>query len=189
MQRQKYLGATSLTSRLTPEYEQRMAGEGKKTEATLLIVEQGLQRRIYYGFLTKKTNRYPGSFLFPIPASSFYPMDFRSKTAMLSRSNTCPRNPKYAGFNFPQPTNQTFSRIPPARPRSRATRPPGSLTGSKPLHNQTRDGAEKGWQRLADLIFQQYPPDKNLDHNRDSYFRLVRETEFAQSVARECWDK
>jgi hypothetical protein len=39
------------------------------------------------------------------------------------------------------------------------------------------------------LIFQSAPAERNAQHNRDTYLRLVREPEFHRIIQRECWDR
>lgn len=187
-QREKFLSATSLTSRLTPEYEQRMNAEGKKTEAQLLVVEEGLRRRIYYGFLTEKNKQVSGLFSVPDTGLIILPNGFPLEDRDAFEVQYLPSEPEVHRVNFFQPSNQTLAaylqRAFDAEQRAHPQATPGhSLCVTKLAMEQ------KGWKQLADVIFQSTPPEKNYEHNRDSYLRLVREAEFAKAVAKECWDK
>jgi hypothetical protein len=40
---------------------------------------------------------------------------------------------------------------------------------------------------LADFYFQDFSPDENPDHNRNTFLRLVRDLPFQKKVEKECW--
>ena len=46
----------------------------------------------------------------------------------------------------------------------------------------------KGINGLADVYFQQEPTISSPIHNRDSYYRLVRDPGFQQALSKRCWD-
>lgn len=188
MQRQKLLGATSLSSRLKPEYEARMAVEGKPAVAQLQVVEEGLKRRIYYGFLTDKDKHISGLFSVPDTGLIVLPNGFPLENRDAFQVRYLPLEPEIHLVDFFQPTDQTLAAYLQRALEAEQRAHPGATPGhSLCVAHLTLE--KKGWQQLADLIFQSVPPEKNLDHNRDSYLRLVREAEFARVIARECWDK
>lgn len=188
VQRQKLMGAASLSSRLKPEYEARIANEGKKAVTQLIIVEEGLQRRIFYGFLTEKNKQVSGLFSAPDTGLIILPNGFPLENRDAFEVHYLPSEPEIHRVEFFQPTDQTLAAyLQRALEAEQKAHPAATPGHSLCVAQVTLE--KKGWERLADLIFQSTPPEQNLDHNRNSYLRLIREAEFAQAVARECWDK
>lgn len=188
LQRQKLTGAVSLGSRLTPEYEARMANEGKKAVAQLIVVEEGLQRRIMYGFLTEKNRQVSGLFSAPDTGLIILPNGFPLEDSDAFEVQYLPAEPEIHRVDFFQPTDQTLAAYLQRALEAEQKAHPGVSPGhSLCVAKLTLE--KRGWKRLADVIFQSTPPEQNFDHNRDSYLRLIREAEFAQAVERECWDK
>ena len=188
VQRQKLMSTTSLSSRLTPEYEERIAAEGKKAVAQLLVVEEGLQRRIFYGFMTEKNKQVSGLFSAPDTGLIILPNGFPLENRDAFEVQYLPSEPEVHLVDFFQPTDQTLAAYLQRALEAEQKAHPGATRGhSLCLAKLTLE--KRGWKQLADVIFQTTSPEQNLNHNRDSYLRLVREAEFAQAIARECWDK
>ena len=188
MQQQKFSSAASLTSRLTPEYEQRLSGEGKTAVAKMLVIEQDLHRKVFYSFTTEQNRLVSGLFFVPDTGQILLPNGFPLTDQDAFVVRYLPSDPDVNTVDFFQPTDQTLvGYLQRAVDAEQHAHPGANIGHSLCLAKLTLE--QKGWKYLADLIFQSTPPEKNLDHNRDSYLRLVRDAEFSQAIERTCWDK
>lgn len=188
LQRQKQASAASLTSRLKPEYEQRLVENGKLSVAQLILAEEAMHRRIFYTFLTETNKQVAGQFIVPDTGQVLLPNGFPLADHDAFTVRYLPAEPDIHRVEFSEPTEATVAGyVRQALAVEQSTHP-----NATPGHSGcvvARTVEEKGWQHLADIIFQSTPPEKNRDHNRDSYLRLIRDPGFAQVLTRDCWDK
>ena len=187
-QRQKQTAAASLTARLQPEYEQRLAENGRLAVVQLIIAEEALHRRIFYTFLTETNKQVSGQFMAPDTGQVILPTGFPLNNNEAFEVRYLPAEPDVHRVEFFRPTEQTVAGYAQQALAAEQRAHPGASPGHSGCVVE-RTMEEKGWEHLADLIFQATPPEKNLNHNRDSYLRLVRDTGFAKVLARDCWDK
>ena len=188
LQRQKQMAAASLTARLQPEYEQRLAENGRVAVAQLIIAEDALHRRVFYSFLTATDKQVSGQFMVPDTGQVILPNGFPLTSSDAFEVRYLPAEPDVHQVEFFRPAEQTVAGYAQqALAAEQRAHPDASPGHSSCVVERTME--EKGWERLADLIFQATPPEKNLRNNRDSYLRLIRDTGFAKVLARDCWDK
>lgn len=187
-QAEKRIAGTGLTSRLTPENEQRLRAEGRSAVARLVLVEVALSRQIFYGFTTEANDQVSGRFYVPDTGQIILPNGFPLHDRDAFAVHYLPSEPQIHRVDFDLPTDQTLAvyleeaRLAEVQAHPSATAGHGLCVAKLTLRH-------KGWRRLADLIFQTALPHQNLHNNRESYQRLLRDPEFANLLARECWDQ
>ncbi len=187
-QMEERLSGMSLVSGLTPENEQRLVVEGRTVIAHLVVVQEAMQRRVFYGFTTEKNEQITGQFYVPDTGQIILPNGFPLSDRDGFGVRYLPSEPQIHRVDFEQPTAQTLATyLEQARRAEAAAHPDASAGHSLCVAQLTLQ--HKGWRELADLIFQERPAYENPKNNRDSYNRLIREPEFAQLIAKTCWDK
>ncbi|MBK9336494.1 MAG: hypothetical protein IPM98_07845 [Lewinellaceae bacterium] len=186
-QKEDHLAGTSLTSRLTPENEKRLGADGRTAVAQFVVTYEPDQRQVFYGFITADSNRISGRFSVRDTGLIILPNGFPLRDGDAFSVRYLPAEPNIHRVDFYEPADRTIAgyleqaRL--AQLAAHPEAPPGySLCIARIALR------EKGWQRLADLIFQTAPSANNPSNNRESYLRLVREPGFAETVERECWD-
>ncbi|TNE53990.1 MAG: hypothetical protein EP344_14595 [Bacteroidetes bacterium] len=178
----------SMVSGLSPENERLLAAEGRTAIARLVLVQEDVQRRVFYGFLTEDKEQVSGRFYVRDTGQVILPNGFPLSDSDAFTVRYLPGQPQIHKVDFEQPTANTLAgyleqaRLAEVRAHPKAS-PGHSLCVAKLTLEQ------KGWHQLADLIFQSVPPDQNPEHNQNSYLRLIREPEFAQQIAKGCWDQ
>ena len=187
-QRQKEMTSTSLFSQASEENAQRLSVEGKTTTAHLYVVFEGLQRKVFYGFTTADSARISGKFAVPDTGAIVLPNGFPLHDQDVFELRYLPADPQIHRLDFyrpGRPTMTTYLQL--AAAVESSSHPDQSL---KHCQCMAMLAAEHlGWDKLADLIFQNQTSAQNERHNRDSYLRLMRDPEFAKLVQQECWDK
>ena len=187
-QEKKLALVNSLYSPVLPEHQARLLEEGKTATAQLLIVEEDLRRRVYYGFLTADNTRISGIFTVPDTGLILLPNGFPLSDRDAFSVRYVPAEPKIHRVDFSEPADQTLAGyLQQAFDAERRAHP--AVSEAHSLCVATVVMKRKGWPQLADVIFQTTDPHANGKHNRESYLRLIREPELAQAVTKECWDK
>jgi hypothetical protein len=99
-----------------------------------------------------------------------------------------PSDPQVHRLDFYQPTRATIANY--VRMAGDAERRNHPGISEKHSICLALSAAElKGWQSLADFIFQTKSSEENNRHNRDSYHRLLRDVDYVRVVGEGCWDK
>ncbi|MEQ1747600.1 MAG: hypothetical protein ABMA02_19370 [Saprospiraceae bacterium] len=179
---------STLTSGLTPENAHRLATEGRTAVAQLIVVQEALRRRIFYGFTTTQNAQISGLLSVPDTGQIVLPNGFPLRDRDVFAVRYLPADPHVHQINFDNPAPETVAGyLELARVAEVAAHPEHSPGHS--LCVATLVLRHQGWHRLADLVFQQTPAKNNPRNNRETYLRLVRGVEFAKLVGRECWDR
>ena len=187
-QKQDYLSATSLTSQLTPENERRLAAEGRTDVAQMVIVQESMRRRVFYGFVAAGNNRVSGHFSVRDTGLIILPNGFPLRDRDAFSVRYLPDDPRIHTVNFEAPTPETIAGyLEQARLAQLVAHPEATLGYNLCVAHLTL--REKGWPHLAHLIFQSASAEQNPRNNRESYLRLVREPGFAKKIEQECWDR
>ena len=187
-QMQERLAGTSLSGDLSAENQLLLNAAGQASVAQLFVLEEGLQRSVFYGFATAENDQISGRFRAPDTGLIILPNGFPLNDRDAFAVRYLPADPQVHQVDFFQPTAATLAGYLEAARRAEAGAHPEATPGHS-LCLAERTLEQKGWERLADLIFQATPPFQNPKNNRDTYLRLVREPGFAQLVAKTCWDK
>lgn len=180
--------ASGLGSGLTPATELRLAEEGKTAVAELLIVKDTAQRRVFYGFTAENGQRISGRFAVPDTGAILLPNGFPLSDGHTFTVRYLPASPWVHLLDFERPTPHTLEQYLQAAYQAEWQAHP-QLSKGHSLCLAQLTLQEKGWRRLADVIFQSAAPAANARNNRDSYLRLIREPQFASLVDQSCWDK
>lgn len=186
--RERGLAERGISSRLTPENEQRLQLAGKTAVARLFMGQEGGQRRVFYAFSTEDGRQISGKMAVPDTGKILLPTGFELADRDEFAARYLPDEPRVHELRFDQPTDlqkQAYLRA--AVAAEQAAHPEKSPAACACLVFLARD--ERGWPSLADVIFQQAAPAQNPSHNRESYLRLLRETGFAERLKTACWDK
>lgn len=187
-QMEERLSGTTLSSDQTPENQQRLAARGQTAVAQLVIAQDAQHRRVFYGFATPDNDHVSGFFYVQDTGQIILPNGFPLADRDAFAVRYLPDEPRVHQVDFFQPSDNTLARyLESARLAEARAHPEATAGHSRCVARLTLE--QRGWQHLADLIFQTAKPYENLKNNRDSYLRLVREPAFAQLVAKECWDK
>ncbi len=187
-QKAEQLADTSLTSRLTPENERLLAVGGSSAVAQLFVVHEALKRQVFYGFITANKVQISGHFSVPDTGLIVLPNGFPLRDRDAFSVRYLPSDPGIHQVNFEEPDPETIRGYLEQAGGAQAAAHPEATPGHSLCVAQLVL-QEKGWPFLADLIFQAAPPERNVQHNRDSYLRLVREPEFAKKINQACWDR
>lgn len=187
-QREKEMTRTSLFSKLSEENAQRLGAEGRTTTAQLYVVFEGRQRKVFYGFITADSAQISGKFTVADTGTIVLPNGFPLQDRHAFELRYLPADPQVHRLDFYQPTRPTMTAYlllaTAAEVRSHPDQSPQYCQCLAMLAAE-----RQGWDKLADLIFQEQTPVQNERHNRDTYLRLIRDPEFARLVQQECWDK
>ena len=176
-QKDERLGDSRLTSTLNPEAQQQLTAEGKTTVAELIVVHEALKRRVFYQFQTEADDLVSGYFQVPDTGRIILPNGFPLHDRDAFAVRYLPSAPRIHQVDFERPTARTLAvYLEQARLAEARAHPQSSDGRSLCIAKNTLE--HKGWRQLADLIFQNTPVDKNPNHNRESYLRLVREPDF-----------
>ncbi len=182
------LTKSSLFSNLSEENVRRLALEGKKDTAQLFAVRESLQRKVFYGFTTAGNLQVSGSFVVPDTGLIVLPNGFPLTDRDEFLVTYLPSDPQVHRLDFSQPTRSTITTY--VRMAGDAERRAHPGISDKRCICLALSAAElKGWQSLADFIFQSKTSEENDRHNRDSYLRLVRDVDYTKVVEEECWDQ
>ena len=187
-QREKSIAAGSMVSDFSEETLQRLSREGKTTFAQLYIVQEALQRRVFYGFTTADSTAVSGKFNVPAQGAVLLPNGFPLQDRDAFSATYLPTSPQIHRVDYFQPTQSTvmaYARR--AMEAEQIAHPEASPARCACLAQVTLE--QRGWVALADLIFQDQSPQVNARHNRDAYQRLIRDAEFAKVFKERCWDK
>lgn len=186
-QKETPLAGTSLTSQITPENGRRLAADGRTAVAQFVIAYTSTQRQVYYGFITAGNDRISGRFSVRDTGQIILPNGFPLRDSDAFSVRYLPSDPNIHRVDFERPTAQTIAGyLEQARLAQLAAHPEAPPGYSLCVARLTL--REKGWQHLADLIFQNEWSANNPKHNRESYLRLVRDPAFANTIEQECWD-
>ncbi|MEO6759851.1 MAG: hypothetical protein ABIO24_10395 [Saprospiraceae bacterium] len=187
-QRRKELTSTSLFSKVSEENAQRLSLEGKVTSAQLYLVFEGLQRKVFYGFTTADSARISGKFSVADTGIILLPNGFPLHDHDAFELRYLPADPEVHRLDFFHPTRSTMAGyLQQAAAEEGRNHPEQSLKRNQCLAMLVAE--RLGWDKLADLIFQNQSPDQNERHNHDSYLRLMRNPGLVKMLQDECWDK
>ncbi|MBK8193577.1 MAG: hypothetical protein IPK76_10365 [Lewinellaceae bacterium] len=182
------LSRSTLFSKMSMENARRLAYEGKADTAQLFIVKEALRRKVYYGFTTADSSRISGSLdvpdIGPIQLPNGFPLTDRDAFLV----TYLPSDPQVHRVDFYQPTRSTIEQyVRLAGEAEHLAHPDISQNRSWCM---VLSAAElRGWQSLADFIYQAKTVEENERHNRDSYQRLVRDVDYSRLVREACWDQ
>ena len=187
-QRHKELTKSSLFNKASEENVQLLAVNGKKTTAQLYLVFEGLERKVFYGFTTADSIKVSGKFAVPdtgqILLSNGFPLHDHDAFDL----RYLPTDPQVHRLDFFQPTRSTITNYLRLAAETEARNHPDQ----SPQRCQCiamLTAQQQGWEKLADLIFQQQSVEQNERHNQDTYLRLMRDPAFSKALQQECWDK
>ncbi len=186
-QRQKELNQTSLFHNASEENARRLATEGRMSTAQLYLVFEGLERKVFYGFTTADSVHVSGKFAVPDTGQILLPNGFPLQDHDAFDLRYLPADPQVHRLDFYQPTRSTivtYLRL--ATGAELRAHPDQSAQRCQCIALVT---AQQGWEKLADVIFQQKSVEQNERHNQDTYLRLMRDPAFAKTLQQECWDK
>jgi hypothetical protein len=187
-QQAKRLSQNSLYSTLSAENVRRLSFEGKTGTARLFETREAMVRKVFYGFTTADSAQISGSFKVPDTGLILLPNGFPLSDRDEFSVTYLPSDPQVHRLDFYQPTRSTIATY--VRMAGDAERRAHPEVSEKRSICLALSAAElKGWQSLADFIFQAKTPKENERHNRDSYLRLVRDMDYTKAVEEECWDK
>jgi len=187
-QQTKRLSQNSLFSNLSSEYVRRLSLEGKTGTARLFVVSEAMERKVFYGFTTADSVQISGTFKAPDTGEILLPNGFPLTDRDEFLVTYLPTDPRVHRLDFYQPTRSTIATY--VRMAGDAERRAHPDVSEKRSICLALSAAElKGWQSLADFIFQTKNHEENNRHNRDSYLRLVRDVDYSKAVEEECWDK
>ncbi len=186
-QREKEMSKTSLFSQVSEENARLLAMQGKTTNAQLYLVYEGLERKVFYGFTTADSTQVSGKFSAPDTGIVLLPNGFPLRDRDAFQLRYLPANPQIHRLDFYQPARSTIITYLQMAAEAEARAHPGQ----SPQHTQcvAMLTGQQGWEKLADLIFQQQSAAQNERHNQDTYLRLIRDPAFSKTLQEECWDK
>ena len=187
-QRKKRMSATSLFSQLTEQNASRLGQEGKNADVQLIVVKEGSQRKVYYGFVTADSVRVSGNFAVADTGQVLLPTGFPLADRDAFAARYLPNDPQVHRRDFHQPTPTTIMdylrRAIEAEQRSHP-----ALSPERNRCMVLTAFEQNGWQCLGHFMCQGMLPQQQMQYHRDSYLRFVREPDFARAVERECWDQ
>lgn len=187
-QKTERLTRSSLFSSLSEEHVRLLATEGTKTTAQLYVVREAMQRKVFYGFTTADSNQISGAFEAPDTGTIVLPNGFPLSDRDEFMVTYLSADPRIHRIDFYQPTRSTISTY--VRMAGEAERRSHPDISDKRSICLALSAAElKGWQALANFIFQTRSVQENGRYNRDSYLRLVRDADFSKVTREGCWDK
>ncbi len=177
-----------LDGKLTSEAQQKLLANGKTAPARVYFLKDEGRRRAMYAFQTADNQRFQGKIIVADTGQIMLPTGFELADRDEFEVIYLPENPETHIVRYDLPTalqRQLYFR---------------AAVGTEQLAHP-EDGAarstcivftvekERGWQCLADFIFQKTPPEKNVKNNSDSYLRLIREVSISKKIKDVCWDK
>lgn len=178
----------SLFANLTHENIKRLSLEGKTGTAQLFVVQEGSQRKVLYGFTTSGGAQISGSFAVRDTGTILLPSGFPLSDRDAFQVTYLPSDPKVHRVDFYLPTRSTIEvYIKIAGQAERDAHP--DISEKKSICLALSAAELKGWQSLADFIFQTKSSNENVRHNQDSYQRLVRDADYSKKVQKECWQE
>ncbi|HNE28113.1 MAG TPA: hypothetical protein PKL15_04510 [Saprospiraceae bacterium] len=163
----------------------RLSLEGKEAVATLFIVEESRQRKVFYTFTTADSLRITAKMTVSDTGAIMLPTGFPLRDRDAFTVRYLPSTPQTNQLDFHRPAEETIAgylRLA-AETETRA-HPEHTSDYSVCLAQLTL--FEKGWRSLAEIIFQTASPEENKRHNHDSYLRLVRDPAFVELLRRRC---
>ncbi|MCB0543270.1 MAG: hypothetical protein KDC70_07115 [Saprospiraceae bacterium] len=182
------LSQSSLFSNLNRENVQRLAMEGKADTARLFIVEEAMQRKVFYGFTTADSTRISGAFPAPDKGVIMLPNGFPLSDRDGFLVTYLPSNPQIHRVDFYQPTRATVERyVRMAGEAERKAHP--DISERRSICMALSAAQLRGWTSLADFIFQTKTTDENDRHNQNSYQRLIHDVDYIRIVKDACWDQ
>lgn len=182
------LTKSSLFSSLSEEDVRRLSLEGKTDTAQLFTVRQDMQRKVFYGFTTTNRLQISGAFEVADTGQILLPNGFPLTDRDAFLVTYLPSDPQVHRLDFYQPTRSTIATyVRMAGDAERRAHP--DISDKRSICLALSAAELKGWQSLADFIFQTKSAAENDRHNRDSYHRLVRDVDYMRVVKEDCWDK
>ena len=182
------LASNSLFSHLSVANAHRLSTEGKSGTAQLFIVEEAAQRKVFYGFTTSDSAQISGNFQVPEKGPILLPNGFPLTDHDAFSVTYLPSDPQVHRVDFYQPTRATIEQYVRMAGEAERNAHPG-ISEKRSLCLALSAAELKGWQSLADFIFQTKTSEENERHNRDSYLRLIRDADYAKVVQGACWDQ
>lgn len=187
-QQNRRLTQSSLFSNLTSENVRRLSLEGKTDTARLFVVREALRRKVFYGFTTADSLQISGTFSVPDTGQILLPNGFPLNDRDEFLVTYLPTEPQVHRLDFYQPTRSTIETyVKMAGDAEQRAHP--DVSAKRSICFALSAAELKGWQSLANFIFQTKTAEENARYNRESYLRLVRDADFSQTVEEECWDK
>ena len=186
-QREKELSKTSFFSQVSEENARLLGAQGKTTNAQLFLVYEGLQRKVFYSFTMAGSAQVTGKFSVADTGAVLLPNGFPLHDRDAFQLRYLPSNPQVHRLDFYQPARSTIITYLQLAAAAEARAHPDQ----SPQHTQcvAMLTGQQGWEKLAELIFQQQSAAQNARHNQDTYLRLMRDPAFAKTLQEECWDK
>lgn len=182
------LTKNSLFSNLSIENVRRLSREGKTETAQLFAMREAMQRKVFYGFTTADSVRVSGAFEVPDTGQILLPNGFPLTDRDEFMVTYLPTDPQVHRLDFYQPARSTIATY--VRMAGEAEHRNHPDFSEKRCICHALSAAElKGWQSLADFIFQAKTAGENERHNRDAYLRLMRDVDYERVVKEECRDK
>lgn len=181
----KRRASMGIFNKIDGETAQRLNLEGKEAVASLFIVEENRQRKVFYTFTTADSLRFTAKMTVPDTGLIMLPTGFPLRDRDAFTIRYLPVSPQTNQLDFHRPSDTTiegYLRLA-AETETRA-HPEHTLDYSVCLAQLVL--FEKGWRSLADLIFQHSRPEDNKRNNSDSYLRLIRDPDFANALRRRC---
>ncbi len=163
----------------------RLNLEGKEAVASLFIVEESRQRKVFYTFTTIDSLRITAKMTVADTGLIMLPTGFPLNDRDAFTVRYLPSAPQTNQLDFHRPSDETIAgylRL--ATETETRAHPEHTAEYSACLAQLTL--FEKGWRSLAELIFQTVSPEDNKRNNHDSYLRLVRDPGFADQIRRRC---
>lgn len=181
----KRRASLGIASNITAKTAVRLTTEGRDAVAGLFIVDNKGRREVFYAFNTADSARVTGKMAAPDTGRILLPSGFPLRDRDAFSVRYLPADPTVNQLDFSSPTDETLAGyLQQAFDAERQAHP--EATPAHCLCIAHLAFVEKGWRSLADLIFQNTPPEKNARHNRDSYLRLVRDPVFAEKARARC---
>lgn len=171
---------------LTDSNVKRLQSEGQTAVATLMVVKMSLTRQIVYTFTTRDSQRVACQVIAPDTGDIRLPTGFALADRDQFSLRYLPSNPQVSQVDFQQPQPGTLARYLVLASQSEQQAHPGetreqALCVAKTLYEQRGLGA------LADAFHQTTEPTPDGKHDRESYQKLLRDSEVALALKQQCW--
>lgn len=187
-QRERRLATTSMSAELSAESQHMLQTQGQTAQATLFVMRENSERRIFYTFDTQTGDHISAAFSAPDTGLILLPNGFPLVDNAGFQVTYLPGNPRVHRVDFNQPSPGTLEQYLQRAVDSEQHAHPDQTPG----HSLCIVGTilkQKSWESLATVIFQTATPAQNARHNHDAYLRLIRDAPMEAALKKECWDK
>jgi hypothetical protein len=184
IQERRRISETSLASQ--GEVPPELSAFGRSSKATFVIFEEGNKRKARYSFYLQDSSLMSG--LLRLPEEALLPTGFSLSDGDCFSVLYLPDNPKVHRIDFSLPEPRTVVRyVKEALAVEQRLHPENSPRKSMCLLQTLLD--QKGWKRLADVIFQGSSPEQNPKHNRESHATLLRDPALLEAMDAACFEE